>query len=60
MCLAQKQKSWKRPVKSQIQGWMLIETLVLGIKLHGEPRSFPGGTVVKDPPANAGDAREPG
>ena len=60
MCLAQKQKSSKRSGKSQIQGWELSETLVLGTKLHGEPRSFPGGAVVKDPPANAGDGRDPG
>ena len=40
---------------------MYSQTVVCGVTEAGKLSSgFPGGTVGKNPPANAGDAREPG
>ena len=45
--------------------FLLIETLVWGLIARylwklAEFRGFPGGTVGKNPPANAGDTRDEG
>ena len=45
--------------------FLLIETLVWGLIARylwklAEFRGFPGGTVGKNPPANAGDTRDAG